>query len=47
MECGNTYILERLLGEDMLLTSVGWANSYYQQAGITSMNGEWVEINRL
>lgn len=30
---GNTYILERLLDEDMLLTSVGWANSYYQQPG--------------
>jgi uroporphyrinogen decarboxylase len=27
---GNTYVLERSLGEDMLLTSVGWANSYYQ-----------------
>jgi uroporphyrinogen decarboxylase len=26
---GNTYDLERTLGEDMLLTSVGWANSYY------------------
>jgi len=26
---GNTYVLERRLGEDMLLTSVGWANSYY------------------
>jgi uroporphyrinogen decarboxylase len=26
---GNTYELERILGEDMLLTSVGWANSYY------------------
>jgi uroporphyrinogen decarboxylase len=26
---GNTYVLERTLGEDMLLTSVGWANSYY------------------
>lgn len=26
---GNTYVLERSLGEDMLLTSVGWANSYY------------------
>lgn len=26
---GNTYDLERALGEDMLLTSVGWANSYY------------------
>jgi uroporphyrinogen decarboxylase len=29
---GNTYEIERLLGEDMLLTSVGWANSYYQDA---------------
>jgi uroporphyrinogen decarboxylase len=27
---GNTYALERALGEDLLLTSVGWANSYYQ-----------------
>ena len=26
---GNTYELERVLGEDLLLTSVGWANSYY------------------
>ncbi|MEJ2557382.1 MAG: uroporphyrinogen decarboxylase family protein [Anaerolineae bacterium] len=25
----NTYVLERALDEDMLLTSVGWANSYY------------------
>jgi uroporphyrinogen decarboxylase len=30
---GNTYRLERALDEDMLLTSVGWANSYYQQEG--------------
>jgi len=29
---GNTYQLERALDEDMLLTSVGWANSYYQEA---------------
>jgi uroporphyrinogen decarboxylase len=29
---GNTYELERALGQDMLLTSVGWANSYYQAA---------------
>ncbi|HVN53900.1 MAG TPA: uroporphyrinogen decarboxylase family protein [Anaerolineaceae bacterium] len=29
---GNTYRLERALGEDLLLTSVGWANSYYQEA---------------
>jgi len=27
---GNTYKLELALDEDMLLTSVGWANSYYQ-----------------
>ncbi len=26
---GNTYIIERKLDQDMLLTSVGWANSYY------------------
>ena len=26
---GNTYELERALDEDILLTSVGWANSYY------------------
>jgi uroporphyrinogen decarboxylase len=26
---GNTYVIERTLDEDMLLTSVGWANSYY------------------
>lgn len=26
---GNTYVLERSLDEDILLTSVGWANSYY------------------
>jgi uroporphyrinogen decarboxylase len=29
---GNTYELERALGEDLLLTSVGWANAYYQDA---------------
>jgi len=29
---GNTYELERSLDQDMLLTSVGWANSYYQDA---------------
>lgn len=27
---GNTYELEHAIGEDMLLTSVGWANCYYQ-----------------
>ncbi len=30
---GNTYELERALEQDMLLTSVGWADSYYQQPG--------------
>jgi len=36
---GNTYELEQALGEDMLLTSVGWANSYYLEAG--SYIDEW------
>jgi uroporphyrinogen decarboxylase len=36
---GNTYELEQGLGEDMLLTSVGWANSYYLEAG--SYTDEW------
>ena len=36
---GNTYELERTLGEDMLLTSVGWANSYYQEAA--DYTDEW------
>ncbi len=36
---GNTYELEIALGEDMLLTSVGWANSYYQQGG--AYTDEW------
>ena len=30
---GNTYWLEREIDEDMLLTSIGWANSYYQEEG--------------
>lgn len=42
---GNTYIMERALDEDLLLTSVGWANSYYatdiySQDGI-SYTDEW------
>lgn len=42
---GNTYVLERALDEDMLLTSVGWANSYYatetySENGITYTD-EW------
>jgi uroporphyrinogen decarboxylase len=36
---GNTYELERAIGEDMLLTSVGWANSYYQAGG--EYTDEW------
>ncbi len=36
---GNTYELERALGEDLLLTSVGWANSYYQDQD--SYTDEW------
>ncbi len=36
---GNTYALETYLGEDLLLTSVGWANSYYQ--GDDPYNDEW------
>jgi len=36
---GNTYELERAIGEDMLLTSVGWANSYYQSP--QSYTDEW------
>ena len=36
---GNQYLLERYIEEDMLLTSVGWANSYYQEEG--SYTDEW------
>jgi uroporphyrinogen decarboxylase len=36
---GNTYELERALDEDMLLTSVGWANSYYQLGSVYT--DEW------
>ena len=36
---GNTYELERALGVDMLLTSVGWANSYYQDGEVYT--DEW------
>jgi uroporphyrinogen decarboxylase len=42
---GNTYELERALDEDMLLTSVGWANSYYANdsynPGKDSYTDEW------
>lgn len=30
---GNSYELERAMGQDLILTSVGWVNSYYQQKG--------------
>jgi uroporphyrinogen decarboxylase len=36
---GNTYELERAIGEDLLLTSVGWANSYYQES--ETYTDEW------
>ena len=36
---GNTYETERILDEDMLLTSVGWANSYYMDT--ETYTDEW------
>lgn len=48
---GNTYELERALGQDMLLTSVGWANSYYragyqdQEAYVDEWGVEWKTID--
>jgi uroporphyrinogen decarboxylase len=40
---GNTYELERALDEDMLLTSVGWVNGYYQPGyqDVESYKDEW------
>jgi uroporphyrinogen decarboxylase len=40
---GNTYELERALDEDMLLTSVGWVNGYYQNGyqNVDSYQDEW------
>ena len=40
---GNTYELERLLDQDMLLTSVGWVNGYYQVGyqDVESYQDEW------
>lgn len=40
---GNTYELERLLDEDMLLTSVGWVNGYYQSGyqSVDHYQDEW------
>jgi uroporphyrinogen decarboxylase len=43
---GNSYELERALGQDMILTSVGWVNSYYQQKGdyVDEWGIEWRSI---
>ena len=42
---GNTYELEIALDEDMLLTSVGWANSYYQVGrDLHRRVGHYVEV---
>ena len=39
---GNTYELERALDQDLILTSVGWANSYYQSlVPGTGYTDEW------
>lgn len=42
---GNTYELECAIGEDLLLTSVGWANSYYANEvyapGNSTYTDEW------
>jgi len=40
---GNTYAFERTLDEDMLLTSVGWVNGYYQNGyqNVDSYLDEW------
>ena len=45
---GNTYELERALDEDMLLTSVGWVNGYYQNGyqDLDSYRDEWGVIWR-
>jgi len=36
---GNTYELERAVDQDLILTSVGWANSYYQEGD--TYTDEW------
>jgi uroporphyrinogen decarboxylase len=38
---GNTYALELALDEDLLLTSVGWANSYYSGGDADTYVDEW------
>jgi uroporphyrinogen decarboxylase len=40
---GNPYVLERALDEDMLLTSVGWANSYYASTAYSAENGTYTD----
>jgi uroporphyrinogen decarboxylase len=40
---GNPYVLERALDEDMLLTSVGWANSYYAGAACNAQSGTYTD----
>jgi uroporphyrinogen decarboxylase len=44
---GNTYEMERALGEDLILTSIGWANSYYQQEGdyVDEWGIAWRSVN--
>jgi uroporphyrinogen decarboxylase len=45
---GNTYELERALDQDMLLTSVGWVNGYYQKGyqDVYQYQDEWGVIWR-
>jgi uroporphyrinogen decarboxylase len=38
---GNTYALELALDQDLLLTSVGWANSYYLAGDADTYTDEW------
>jgi uroporphyrinogen decarboxylase len=40
---GNTYVLERTLDEDLLLTSVGWANSYYATKALSENGVRYVD----
>ena len=40
---GNPYVLERALDEDLLLTSVGWANSYYAGIAYNAKSGIYTD----
>jgi len=40
---GNTYELERAIDEDMILTSVGWANSYYADSTYQTHGGTYTD----